>query len=149
MVSHLEGQVKAFFTRTAAGLVPADDEARDLLRTIKLGATVGLELSRPRNIRFHRLYWGLCSTIASAIGAQAENVSDVIKLRSGHFTVVATKTERLRLPRSISFSKMSGDEFKAFFERACLVVTEEFLPHMKPGELTKQIEQMVGMEDAA
>ena len=149
MVSDMEDQVKAFFTRTAAGLVPADDEARELMRGIKLGATVGVDVSKPRNIRFHRLYWGLASTIAQAIGAQSENVSDVIKLRSGHFTVVATKTERLRLPRSISFSKMSGDEFKAFFERACLVVTEEFLPHMKPGELTKQIEQMVGMEDAA
>jgi len=141
--------VKAFFTRTAAGLVPADDEARDLLRSIKPGATVGLELSRPRNIRFHRLYWGLCSTIASAIGAQSENVSDVIKLRSGHFTVVATKAERLRLPKSISFAKMDQGEFKAFFEQACRVVCEEFLPHMKPSELTKQIEQMVGMEEAA
>ena len=141
--------MKAFFTRTVSGLSPADDEARDLLRSIKPGSTVGLELSRPRNIRFHRLYWGLCSAIASAIGAQSENVSDVIKLRSGHFTVVQTKTERLRLPKSISFAKMDQAEFRSFFERACVVVCEEFLPHMKPGELTKQIEQMVGMEEAA
>lgn len=141
--------MKAFFTRTASGLIPADDESRELLRSIKLGATVSLELSRPRNIRFHRLYWGLCSTIASAIGAQSENVSDVIKLRSGHFTVVQTKTERLRLPKSISFAKMDQAEFKAFFEQACRVVCEEFLPHMKPGELTKQIEQMVGITEEA
>lgn len=137
--------MKAFFTRTAAGLVPADDEARDLLRSIKLGATVGLELSRPRNIRFHRLYWGLCSTIADSIGARRETISDVLKIKTGHVRVIKTKGGMLELPASISFAKMKEPEFKQFFDRCCAVICEEWLPHMKASELKHQIEQMVGL----
>jgi len=75
-------------------------------------------------------------------------VSDVLKLKTGHFTVVQTKSERIRLPRSISFAKMSQDEFRKFFDECVKVICEEFLPHMKPSDLVKEIEQMVGLEAA-
>lgn len=134
------------FTRTAYGLTPCSESARELFATIPLNSVVKADISRGgRSLPMLRLYWGLCGCIAEAIGANRENVSDVIKLRSGHFVVVETKSGRIQLPRSISFGKMSQAEFKAFFDKACLVVCEELLPTMKPGELRRQIETMVGI----
>lgn len=136
---------KPLFIRQPNGLTPGNDAAREALKGIAIGSIVACEVSRPRNLKHHRLYWGLVGSIASSIGAKSENVSDVIKLRSGHFTVVQTKKERYQFPRSISFAKMNQAEFSAFFESACRVVCEEFLPHMKPGDLRKEIETMVGL----
>ena len=137
------------FIRSVNGLTPADDSAREMLAGLPIGKMVKASVSRPRNLGHHRLYWALCSAIASSIGAQRENVSDVLKLKTGHFTVVQTKSERIRLPRSISFAKMTQDEFNTFFKECTRVICEEFLPHMKPSDLVKEIEQMVGMENAA
>lgn len=136
------------FIRTVSGLQPADDSAREMLAGVPIGKMVTARVSRPRNLQHHRLYWALCSAIASSIGAQRENVSDVLKIRTGHVTIVQTKSERYRLPRSISFAKMSQDEFNTFFAECTRVICEEFLPHMKPSDLTKEIAQMVGTEAA-
>lgn len=136
------------FIRSVNGLTPADDAAREMLEGLAIGKMVKASVSRPRNLQHHRLYWALCSAIASSIGAQRENISDVIKIRTGHFTVVQAKSERYRFPKSISFAKMSQDEFNTFFKECTRVVCEEFLPHMTPSDLTKEIEQMVGMEAA-
>ena len=136
------------FTRTVAGLSPADDAAREMLAGLAIGKMVKASVSRPRNLRHHRLFWALASTIADSIGASREAVADVIKIRTGHFTVVQAKSERYRFPKSISFARMDQAQFNEFFKECCRVVTEEFLPHMKPSDLTREIEQMVGLEAA-
>jgi hypothetical protein len=137
--------MRGVFVRTAQGLVPHDDAAREALQGVALQSMVAVEVTRPRNLRFHRLYWALCSAIASSIGASRENVSDVLKLRTGHFTVVQTRKERIRLPRSISFAKMNEAEFRQFFDQCCRVVCEELLPHLAPTGLRREIEEMVGL----
>lgn len=136
---------KHIFIRQPASLVPADDAAREALAGIPIGSQVSVEVSRPRNLSHHRKYWALCSAIASSIGAQRENISDVLKLRSGHFVVVQTKKERYQFPRSIAFHKMDQAAFDKFFNECAMVVCSEFLPHLRPSELTKQIEQMLGI----
>ena len=142
------GVLKPLFTRTAFGLIPESDAARELLASIPLGLTVAVECSRPRNTQFLRLYWALVSTIAEAIGAKAENVHDVVKLRSGHFTVIQTKSGRIQVPKSISFAKMTEAQFKTFFNDACLFICQELLPQLKPSDLRRQIEQMVGIPES-
>jgi hypothetical protein len=142
--------MKAFFQKTPENtLRPADDAGAEVLQGLKVGAFVAVEVTRPRNIQHHRLYWALVSHIADAIDADREAVSDVLKLRTGHCTIVQTKKERISLPRSISFSKMDQAEFRVFFERCVRVVCEEFLPGQKPSALTREIEQMVGIEQLA
>jgi hypothetical protein len=136
---------KHIFIRQVNSLTPADECAREALTGIPIGSQVSVEVSRPRNIQHHRKYWALCSAIAKSIGAQPENVSDVLKLRSGHFVVVQTLKERIQLPRSIAFHKMDQAAFNKFFEECAQVICSEFLPHLKPSDLTGQIEQMLGI----
>ena len=77
---------KALFIRTPFGLSPdpSDERSREVLKGIPLGASIQVDVTRPRNLAHMRLYWALCGAVADGIGAERENVSDVIKVRTGH-----------------------------------------------------------------
>lgn len=136
---------RAFFRRTLNGLAPDDDTARDVLRGVKVGAVVAIEVYRPHNLKMMRLYWFLMSRIADAVGIEAENVSDVVKLRTGHFTAVQTKDGIERFPKSISFAKMDQAAFREFFDRVCQVISCEWLPHMKAGQIRDECYEAMGL----
>lgn len=108
--------------RVGNGLFPdaADSDAE--LAKIPFGKTLQAEVKQPRNVRFHRLYWALVHRIASAVGSEPENISDLLKIETGHCDIVRSKKYgEIRLPKSISFAKMDQAAFSQFFE-ACLVV---------------------------
>ena len=138
---------KAIFMRGVAGLVPDDDAAREALQGVPIGALVACEVSRPRNLKHLRLYWKLCATIGDAVGKHREIISDMVKVRSGHCTVVkSAKGETFYFPKSVSFPKMTTDgEFRAYFNNACQIICEEFIPHMKPSQLRDEILRMAGV----
>jgi hypothetical protein len=135
----------AIFMRTLAGLVPWNEAASDALRGLALGAKVKAEVKRPRNPGHHDKYWALCSKIADAIPGEytAENISDVLKIKAGHSTAVQTKDGVIFLPKSIAWSKMDQPAFAKFYERCLVVICEQWLPHLKPSDLVREIEGMV------
>ena len=137
--------MKVFMVRTMNGLLPDDERATEALRGIKIGQTVAVEVTRPRNIQHHRLYWAMCSKIGNALDVEPENISDVLKLRTGHFVVVQTKSGPVHLPRSISFAKMDQAQFREFFERCCRVITAEWLPHMTAPQVQAEVLEMLGI----
>jgi len=135
----------AIFIRTMSGLAPHNEAASESLKGLALGAKVKVAISRPRNIAAHNLYWQMCSMIADAVPGDytAENISDVLKLKTGHGTPIKTKRGVVEIPKSISFSKMDGAAFNAFLDRCVKVVCEEFLPHMTPSDVTKELRGMI------
>jgi hypothetical protein len=144
---------RGIFTRTLTGLQADDDAAREALRGVPIGSPVACEVTRPRNIRRHRLYWSLMQHVADAIPGNltAENLSDVCKIETGHCTIVQGKHDTYRLPKSISFARMDEAAFGTFLDRACEFICRSWLPHMPASQLRREIEQMIGLptEDAA
>lgn len=142
---------KGIFTRTVTGLIPDCDTAREALQGVPVGALVACEVSRPRNLRHHRLFWKLCSSIGEAVGVHRDAVANVIKLRTGHTLLVKTAKGLHEFPKSISFAKMDQGQFSAFFNDACMIVCSEFVPNMKPSQLRDEVLRMAGVpvEDAA
>jgi hypothetical protein len=113
--------------RTANGLVPDGTESAGELAKVPFGKSVRVEVRSPRNPAHHRLYWTLCQRIASAIGADAENVSDLLKIETGHCAIVRSKKYGdVRLPRSISFASMDQNAFNEFFEKCLVVIQTEW-----------------------
>jgi hypothetical protein len=113
--------------KIAGALRPVDAESYDEFQKIPIGKPLHVEVKQPRNAAFHRLYWALCARIAEARGVTSENVSDVLKIATGHFTLARTKSYGdIHIPKSISFAKMDETEFRSFFERCVLVVYEEW-----------------------
>jgi len=137
--------MKAFFRRTMTGLISESDDGNAILRGIKIGQSVMVEVTKPRNIQHHRLYWALVAKIARSIDVEPDNVSDVLKLRTGHFSTVNTKSGPVQLPRSISFASMDQAAFTGFFERCCNVIATEWLPHMTAGQVQVEVLDMMGM----
>lgn len=134
---------KALFIRTVHGLMPEDDAAAQSLKGVRIGSSVMVDVVRPRNIAFHRLYWKLVSTIAESIGAEPETISDVLKLRTGHVRTIQTKQGLVKLPKSISFAALDQAGFSTFFDRCCQVIVEEWLPGMRADVLRQDIEDIV------
>lgn len=139
--------MKVFMVRTMSGLAPdpTDERSAAALRGVKIGASVAVEVTRPRNIQHHRLYWAMCSKLAGSIDAEPENISDVLKIRTGHCVTIQTKSGPIQLPRSISFAAMDQAEFREFFERCCRVISMEWLPHMSAKQVQTDVLEMMGI----
>jgi hypothetical protein len=111
-----------FLTRTVAGLSAADDEARDVLRKWKVGATLRAKIVKPRNIHHHRKFFAMLNTAWQACGKykSLDSMLHELKRNIGHTeeVVLASTGEVWVIPRSISFSTMDQAEFDGFYERA-------------------------------
>jgi hypothetical protein len=113
--------------RIAGALRPVDQESLDEFSKLPVGKPLHVEVKQPRNAAHHRLFWALCARIAESKGVTAENIADVLKIATGHFTLVRTKSYgEIHVPKSISFAKMDQTEFRAFFERCIMVVYDEW-----------------------
>lgn len=135
----------AIFMRTANGLMPHNVAASETLRGVAYGTKVRAQISRPRNLAHHNLYWALCSKIADAVPGDytAENISDVLKIRTGYCTTVKTKSGLVHLPKSISFAAMDQAAFNAFFDRCIEVICREFLGNLPPSALREELSDML------
>lgn len=142
-----------FVMRTAAGLAPMTvDDAAEMAK-MSWSKAIRVEAKSPRNVNFHRLFFALAHRIASAVGCETENVVDLLKIESGHFTLVKSKKYGdLRLPKSISFASMTGEEFSTFFD-ACVAVIQENWSIPRPDilaitqDLLIPTEQTIGKRD--
>lgn len=137
--------MKGVFRKELGGLRPLDAAAATILAKYKLGDMVAVDVVKPRCIGHHRLYWSLCQKVAENMPGDfdAEVVSDVIKVRTGHVTCVRTKAGEMFLPKSISFAAMDQLAFNDFFDRAIRVVVSDILPGVNSDDLRAEVENML------
>lgn len=113
--------------RVAGALRPFDGDSVDEFAKLPIGKPLEVTIRQPRNAAHARLYWALCQRIAEAKGVTAENISDVLKIATGHFSLVHTKKYgNIHIPKSISFANLDQTAFRDFFERCVRVVYEEW-----------------------
>lgn len=138
---------KVFMVRTMAGLAPDQTDERSIaaLKGVKIGQAVMVEVTRPRNLQMHRLYWAMVGKIADAVDLPAEAVSDHLKCETGHCHVIKTKSGVRRYPKSIAFAAMDQPAFREFFERCCRVISTEWLPHMSAKQVQSEVLEMMGI----
>ena len=132
-----------YFRRTLAGLAPAGDAEQTRLRKIKVGEVVTCELKMSRSLPEHRRYWLMCSLVAINHEQlqDAESVHQALKLLTGWTDKIALRStgEIIQVPRSISFSKMTPDEWDTYFAKAKQAVCEHLLPGVDLRELQDEI----------
>lgn len=128
-------------------LRPVDEAGEDVLRKLKNGATVQVEIKQPRNVAHHRKYWALVGLVAENTERypDAETVHQALKIAVGlrtEFTMPdGTKGY---IPGSIAFHKMSQGEFDVFFDRACDVIAKYFLPGVTSEALKREVGELIG-----
>lgn len=128
--------------RKGGALHPADVESAGEFSRLPAGKVIKVTAKQPRNAAHHRLYWVLCQRIGSGIGEEAEVVSDVLKVATGHCTVVRTKTNgMLKLPKSIAWAKMDQAEFAKFFDRCVVIICTEW--GMRRPDVLEQVKDLL------
>ena len=116
------------FVRRVGNSLQADGaDSFDELLKLPFNTPLKAEVKQSRNLQHHKLFWSLCTRIGAAVGAEPENIADLLKIEGGHCTIIRSKKHgELRLPRSISFASMSQTEFSAFFETCVRTIYENW-----------------------
>lgn len=136
--------MRALFTRTPGSLVPADGEAEQMLRRVKIGQPVWVEIRAARNVKQHRYLFALLriivdhdvypTTDAALLALKfATGLVDSFKLKDGVVHMI---------PKSISFASMRQAEFQEWFDAAIKVVATKWL-EVAPEALAREIEEML------
>ena len=131
----------AVFRKELGCLKPADEEAEKVLRGVKLGECVTVDVKKPRNLQHHRKFWKLMETICQNQEhyATAKDICTVFKFRIGHTKKILTRDGIVEEPLSISFAAMDQDEFAAFYDRAVDFVLKEVIPGLKREDLEREL----------
>ena len=137
-----------YLRRSLRGFEPEDEAAREALRKIPQGAVVLAEVRRPRNVKFHRMFFGLLQTVWQACGdwQSVDELLVELKFRVGHVDrqrVIDRKTgevlAEIVLPRSIAFANLGEDEFHEFYERCVRVICEEMVVGLDDAVLREEV----------
>ena len=111
--------------RTLRGFEAADDESREAMKALKIGAEMKCEVRVARDGARLRYFFGLCKIILDNTGTfeNVDAVKESIKLGIGWVNQVQVYDEEKgwrieRTPKSISFAKMDEIEFREFVKQA-------------------------------
>lgn len=140
--------------KTIGGLRPVDEAGEEVLRRIKRGDCVMVEVKRPRNPAFHRKYWALVNLVHENLDETRYPTPDAfhqaLKICAGLRTEIHLPEGQVGyIPGSIAFHKMSEDDFSAFFNRVCNLVSRHFLPGVDEDALRAEVEEMIGVRESA
>ena len=134
--------MKTIWAKALGSLVPAQEQAEDVLRGIPRGELVRVEVSRPRNLAHLRKFFAMCQLIAQNTD-KVDDVDDLVfrlKIATGHCRrhVKADGTV-LYEPRSISFAQMDQAAFDTFYGRCLDIVCAHIIPDLDKDEVEREV----------
>jgi hypothetical protein len=99
-----------------------------LIRQFPDGQRIRVDLRTGRVPERLRWYWKFLHAVVAATEAapNAESLHSLVKLNTGYVTPMLVKGMPFVVPRSISFSAMSEDEFTGFLARAQRFIAEAY-----------------------
>ena len=135
--------------RIGRALFPTS-ECLDEFERLKMAVDLKCEVTRPRNIKFHRLFFALVKKVWDSV--DHDEYPSIKDMRAA-ITIEAGHRFRVHLPggqigfaaKSIAFSAMKDDEFRVFFDAVCDRVCKVYLHGTMPDALRREIELMVGI----
>lgn len=141
------GNMELYLLKQNDQLIPLDDVAREELDNIPDGE-VKVEISRPRNIKFHRKFFSLLKVAfdnwnAPVVQHKGQDISPSfeefrknITIMCGWYTMDVDIKGTLRArAKSISFGSMDEIEFQALYNKALDVIISHVLPNWTKEEL--------------
>jgi len=118
------------------GFVPLDNIDWERKKTLRIGTDVKITVSRPRNLKFHRKFFALLRLSfenmreAVQMGKGIEGVEALlasVKIDLGYFDMVCVAGREVVKLRSISFAKMSEQDFEKFYELTITDILNNYL----------------------
>lgn len=140
---------KMLLRKTLGGFQPADDMSVETAKRFKVGETYRGEIVKPRSRKTLGRYWVLCQMILdnTEMFRSKEQVSDYLKIRTGHSTTITAKStgEMFHVANSIDFDTLDESEFAELWQRVCDVVVDDILPGITQAEIELEMQKLVGL----
>lgn len=136
---------KVLVVKVLGKLQPVDDAGESVLRRFAQGEIFAIEVTKPRNVQFHRKLMAMLQIILAnqTHYKSVEDLLAVCKLRIGHTHKIQTAKGIYEVPASISFAEMDDIEFADFYDRACEWVLQEVLPGLRRLDLNSEVEEQL------
>lgn len=153
--------MELFCTKGPRGaLLPADDEQAAALDKIPQGALVRISLSRVRNPLFLRKYFALLNFAygmwqetqpprehrGQPVVTSFDRFRNEVTILAGHYEAVYSISGELRLQaKSVSFAKMSEEDFEAYYSHVIDVLLQKVLHNDKltPEKMRAYVDQVI------
>lgn len=131
-------------------LRPVDQAGEEAFSRYGHGDVVSVEIKKPRNLAFHRLYWALLTIVHDNLDGDryptVEDLHAAIKIAVGLRTQIELPDGTIGfIPGSIAFHKMDDLEFGKFFNRVCDLVAKHFLSGVNDADLRMEVQQITGI----
>lgn len=144
-------------------LLPADDEQAELLSKIPAGSLVRVTVARPRNAAFLRKYFALLKYAfdmwsdlqpprehrGQPVVTSFERFRDEVTILAGHYETVWNIQGEMRLQaKSVSFAKMSEEDFEKFYSHVIDVLLQKVLSatQLTPQKLRAYVDQVMAFD---
>lgn len=108
---------------------------------------VKVTITRPRNVKFHRLFFALLKLVYDAQSRYPtmDHLLDAIKIGIGHYDTLELPDGHVVVkPRSISFAKMDERGFRQFYDAVVKFVVTVIIPGADSAELEQQVLEIIG-----
>lgn len=115
-----------FVQRVGNALHADGDESVAAFADLPFAKKLRAEITQPRNIGLHRLYFALCARIAKGIGETTEFVDRAFRIEAGHVDVFEYGGKAHLVVRSLAFHKFDNLEFKVFWETCLRIMYERW-----------------------
>lgn len=111
------------------GFLPADEYAESLRKRMTAGEVMMFKVLKPRSLPMHRMYFGICRSIADNQDPQRDesSIDMELRFRAGHKELIGMYGgEELWIPKRIAFDKLSHDEWMALWPSLELAIRQTF-----------------------
>ena len=145
--------MKRHFIKRPGALVPASEEAEKWLTGLKIGTLIEVEAKQPRNAKLHKKWWSLCNYLAehSSRFPTSEHASKYILIQLGYCVWFQPPkrpgfrvTKTVPIADSISFARMTDDEFSTMYSKAMDLICE-ILPNVTDKDVAQVLAEYAGV----
>jgi hypothetical protein len=119
--------MKLYVKNTLTGLVPMYPADLDEKKRLKLGEEYEVSIRRPRNVKFHRLFFQLLNVghQNTQLELPFEAYRKYVVMKAGYFNSYQTPKGVFFEAQSISFSSMDEDTFKGVFDKVLDIIIQD------------------------
>lgn len=130
-----------YLTRTLAGAIPADEEAKQAFRRWKIGETLKCSVKKPRCYKNHKRYFALLNLTFENQDKYTsfEHFRKAVQIAAGHVDELITlEGEVVLIPKSIAYDALDEMEFGKVFAET-MAVCARLLGDLDLSELQNEV----------
>ncbi|MER2492334.1 DUF1367 family protein [Catenovulum sediminis] len=148
--------MQSFLMRTPKGFIPENDESARAMQKVPVGGVISVNWSRPRNYEFHKRFFALLNIGFDAweppestyrglpVQKNFERFRKDVIISAGYYEPVANIRGEVRAEaKSISFAKMSQEEFEKLYNAAANVLLQKVLTNYTRSDLDDVVEKLI------